>query len=114
LLAALGVLMVETPELDKRINVVITKSFDLGFIAVTENNDEVQLRAPEMKEDLLKPCRDGKESECFGKELWVYPFKEFPQRVSQFSQLELEVKKKQDAPIVNAWAKVLTDRTKNK
>jgi hypothetical protein len=108
--------MIEIPELGERIEVTIVGVFGLGLLAKKEDGGEAQLRAPEMKEELLAPFRDRsfppnttEFDELIGLILWVYEFLKYPARVSQYSQLELNLKSKQDSPVIEAWVKKLNE-----
>ncbi len=111
--------MIEVPQLGERFIVTLVGFFDLGFLAQKQDGSDVQLRVPEMKEELFASFRkrsfppvESDFDEHFGKQLWVYEFAEYPMRVSQCSQLELELKIKRSTPAIMAWAKKLDDLSK--
>ncbi len=106
--------MIEVTQLGNRFIVTLIGFFDLGFLAKKQDGSDVQLRVPEMKEELVTSFRNRSFppvktdfDEHLGKQRWVYEFVEHPTRVSQYSQLELELKVKRSTPAIMAWNKNL-------
>ncbi|MEH6343552.1 MAG: hypothetical protein V7785_00570 [Bermanella sp.] len=108
--------MIEVPQLGNRFLITLVGFFDLGFLAKKQDGSDVQLRVPEMKEELVASFRNRSFppvktdfDEHLGKQLWVYEFAEYPTRVSQYSQLELDLKIKRSTPAIMVWNNKLND-----